>query len=308
MAQLIERLRDLTVDEPVAAGSLQAFGLRWQAGPGPDYLTLDEALVAGQLEVTEVGEAGAVPTLKVRSKGDRLTFLMAGEQLAGGKQNRVLNASLLVPAGVELPIPVSCVERGRWSYRSASFGSSGSSSHSKLRKMMHGHATKSYRAWGSPQSEQGEVWREVDRVMGECASSSPTSQLEQCYADTASVLTSTIDQLTAPEGASGVVFAYGGKIVGFDLFDRPETLRKLWSKLVRAYALDAWTERDQTQPVTAEAVRSWLAAAPSAKEEVFKSPGAGDDVRLESPALIGAGLLLDGHPVHVEVFAGGPAA
>ena len=40
-----------------------------------------------------------------------------GEQLAGGKQNRVLNASILVPAKSELPIPVTCVERGRWALR-----------------------------------------------------------------------------------------------------------------------------------------------------------------------------------------------
>jgi hypothetical protein len=305
---LIERLRELTVDEPMEAGGLQAFALRWQAGPGPDYLTLDDALAAGLLEVTEEGEAGTVPTLKVRSKGDRLTFLMAGEQLAGGKQNRVLNASLLVPAGVELPIPVSCVERGRWAYRSASFGSSGSSSHGKLRKMMHEHTTRNLKASGTPSSEQGEVWREVDRMLGSCGSMSPTSQLEQAYSDTSAKLTGTLDGLQPPEGASGVAFAYDGRIVGLDLFDRPETLKKLWRKLVRAYGLDAWTDRAGAGTVTAEAVRSWLAAAPAAKEEVFKSPGAGDDVRLESPALIGAGLVLEGHPVHVEVFAGGPAA
>jgi hypothetical protein len=36
---------------------------------------------------------------------------------------------------------------------------------------------------------------------------------------------------------------------------------------------------------------------------VFKSPGLGDDVRLETQRLSGAGLVVEGQPVHVEVFA-----
>jgi hypothetical protein len=309
MAHLAERLRAVSVGEPQESHGLQAFGLRWEPGRGPDYLTLDDALAGGHLEVAEVSDGGSVPSLKVTNKGDRPAFLMAGEQLAGGKQNRVLNASILVPARSELPIPVSCVERGRWAYRSTSFGSSGSSSHSKLRRMMHGQVTESYRSAGTPHSKQSEVWREVDRKLGETGSHSPTGQLEQSYADTRTTLEDVVNGLCPPEGACGVAFAYGGRIVGFDLFDRPETLLKLWPKLVRAYAVDAYYEgRPGVTPVERHQVEEWLAAAPAAKEEVFKSPGVGDDVRLEGPTLVGAGLLAEGTPVHVEVFAGGPAA
>ena len=47
----------------------------------------------------------------------------------------------------------------------------------------------------------------------------------------------------------------------------------------------------------------WLRTAPGVKEEKFKSPGLGDDVRMEGTTLVGAGLMLEDHPVHVEVFA-----
>src|SRR5262249_1007423 len=110
-----ERLRGVRVGEPASAGGLEVFALHWEppAG-GPAYRPLGGAVAEGSFEVTEVSAAGSVPTLKVVNKGPRPVFLMAGEHLAGGKQNRVLNASILVAGQAELPIPVSCVERGRW--------------------------------------------------------------------------------------------------------------------------------------------------------------------------------------------------
>ena len=80
----------------------------------------------GALEVSEVSDGGSVPSLKVTNKGEKAVFLMAGEHLQGGKQNRVVNASILIGAKSEVPIPVSCVERGRWAYRAAHFAGSGS--------------------------------------------------------------------------------------------------------------------------------------------------------------------------------------
>jgi hypothetical protein len=304
MTILGARLQTVRVDEPVQSGNLQVFGLRWEPGDGPAYTTLDDGLAAALLEVTEVSDGGSVPTLKVHNKGDALAFLMAGEQLAGGKQNRVLNASILVAPHSELPIPVSCVERGRWAYRGPRFGSAGSSSHSKLRKMMHLHATESYRSLGTPTSKQGEVWQEVDRKLQETGSHSDTAMLEQAYLDTQAVLSGDVGALTPPDGVSGAVFAYGGKVVGFDLFDRPATLAKLWPKLVRAYALDAYVTKEASgRTVTRDEVEAWLRQAADAKEEVFKSPGVGDDVRVQGKELVAAGLVIDERPVHVEAFA-----
>jgi len=297
-----EWLQNVRVAEPVEAGGLQVFGLYWEASAGLTYRTLDEAVAAGTLEVTEVSDGGSVPQLKVHNKDSLAVFLMAGEHLRGGKQNRVLNASILVAAQSELPIPVSCVERGRWGYRGSQFAGSGSSSHSTLRKMMHGQVTRSYRSSGAAQSDQGEVWREVERKLTETGSMSPTSHLDACYEDTEPMLREVAGQLAVPEGASGAVFAFGGKIVGFDLFDRPGTLVSLWQKLVRAYAIDARVATDAAR-VSVAGVREWLQGAVAAKEEVFKSAGLGEDVRLESPTLVAACLRVEDQPVHVEAFA-----
>jgi hypothetical protein len=297
-----ERLQNVRVAEPMEAGGLQVFALYWEPPAGLVYRTLDEAVAAGTLEVTEVTEGGSVPTLKVHNRDCLPVFLMAGEHLRGGKQNRVLNASILVPANTDLSIPVSCVERGRWAYRASSFAGSGSSSHSRLRKMMHGHVTRSYRASGAAHSDQGEVWGEVERKLTESGSMSDTAYLDKAYEDTEPMLREVLGKLSVPEGACGVVFAFGGQIIGFDLFDRPATLARLWEKLVRAYAIDARVAPDAPR-IGVEQVREWLQGAGAAKEEVFKSAGLGEDVRLESPRLVAACLRVEEQPVHVEAFA-----
>jgi hypothetical protein len=287
-----------------SVNGLQVFGIRWEVPSGPDYLTLDEALVAKTLEITEINEGGSVPLLKVKNHGGTPVFLMAGEQLIGAKQNRVLNVSLMVPGKEETTIPVSCVEAGRWGYRSPKFTSQGTMSHGLLRKLMSRHAEEGYRAGAMPFSKQGEVWSEVARKLRAVKSVSPTAALDQAYADHHKELTQAVSDLQPAKDCAGAVFAVGGQIAAADVFDRPETLGKLWPKLIRAYTLDALEHRSApTGPVTREAVQAWLSLAPSAQASTFKSPGLGDDIRLQRSGLRGAALWVESRPVHVELFA-----
>jgi hypothetical protein len=300
---LTDLFETVHVAAPQEVAGLQVFGLRRDGNTPLTYVTLDDALAAGTLQVTEVNESGSVPTLHVRNTADTMVFLMAGEQLVGAKQNRVLNASIMVDVRTELPIPVSCVEAGRWRYHSRHFASGGTSSHSYLRHLMSKQVTASYKTRREPQSDQGEVWNEVARKLGKMGSASPSSALAQAYADYETRLGDILDQLRVPEGCCGAVFVLGGRIAGVDLFDRPETLTKLWPKLVRAYAIDALEVPASAEaPLAAEAVSGWLRAAASAKFEPFKSPGLGHDVRVEGDHLVGAGLVVHEQPVHVELF------
>lgn len=305
--RLLDRLQTVEVMESQSAGSLQVFGLRWQSPNDLNYLTLDEALAAGGLEVTEINEGGSVPTLKVTNNRGELVFLMAGEQLVGAKQNRVLNASILVPAETELPIPVSCVEQGRWGYRSAKFGSSGTMSHGTLRKMMSTQVFDSYASDGRPSSRQGAVWGEVQRKLHSLSAFSPTAALEQTYEDYRARLSEFLRQMPVHGECCGMAFAIGGRVLGLDLFDKPTTLVKLWPKIVRGYALDALEAKEPAaKAATREGVREWLQSAARAEAQPYKSPGLGYDVRLRGEGVVGAGLVVEEQPIHAELFAADP--
>ncbi len=338
--RLHSALMNLEVTEPVTVDRLQAFGLRWRLPGELTYLTLDEALSAEALEVTEISEAGSVPELKAVNKGDSMVLLLAGDMLVGAKQNRVLNASLMVPARSETAVPVSCVEKGRWGYRSRKFGGALSGSHSKLKRMMARMAAEGYRKSGKPESNQGEVWHEVDRKLYAMKSASPTYALEQAFADRQSKLDECVAGLHLPEDCCGVAFAFDGRLVGVELFDVPQTLAKVLPKLVRAYVLDAmeYADLDTDEPEKVEKptlkellfrmfskpigaaqsaaqqtaaegkhlaraeVGDRLRAAAEFDSETFASPGLGQDVRFEGRELVGACLMVEDRPVHVELL------
>lgn len=296
-----DAIQRISVGEPRQVGGLEVFPLFCSDPRQVEAVSLDQALAAGVLRVEEVSQSGSVPTLRVTNSGDARVLLLAGEQLVGAKQNRVLNTSVLLEANQSQQVPVSCVERGRWSYSSRSFASTGSASHSTLRRKLSRDVAQSYKTHQAPRSDQSEVWAEVDRKLRQLGSRSGTSALEQAYADHAVRLERLIEAVTLPEDARGVAFAIGGRVVGLDLFDRPLQLRQSLSKLAKAAALDALEDQTPTR-LGAENLELWLRDALEARCEVYPSPALGHDVRLHSSELQGSALVVDQVVVHLQLF------
>ena len=295
-------LKGIRVGDSIHSGGLHVFGLSWEQTTPIDYLTLDQALADKVTSISEVNEGGSVPRLHVINRSDRSVFLMAGEQLIGAKQNRVVNTSVMVAARTEFAMPVTCVEQGRWSYRSRDFRTSGTSSHHALRVMMTKHVHASYMALGKADSNQGAVWQEVARKLGHFKQRSPSGALHDAYESVEARLKRFHDDLTPGETWSGAVFCFGDSIVGADLFDKPSTLRLLWPKLVRAYAFDS-LESERRGTVERSAVEEWMRGLSRTAVDSFPSAGLGTDVRLEGERLVGAMLLVGDVPVHVQAFA-----
>ena len=80
-----------------------------------------EAMDRGECSVTEVSDSGSVPNLNVVNTGKTPVLILDGEQLLGAKQNRIVNLSIMLAPKSETTIPVTCVERGRWSRVSDEF-------------------------------------------------------------------------------------------------------------------------------------------------------------------------------------------
>ena len=68
------------------------------AAAPPPYLCLAQALDQGLIDIEEISESGSVASLEARNRSEQPVFLLDGEELVGAKQNRVTNASILLPA------------------------------------------------------------------------------------------------------------------------------------------------------------------------------------------------------------------
>jgi hypothetical protein len=133
---------------PIESGNLLLFPVvraNGKAWPGAPFLTLDEGLKNGSVEVTEAGKVRGLVRPRggdpgVRSPGgvgDQVNalvlvnnssqplLLLAGEIVTGGKQDRVIAKDRIVPPGGDpIDLSVFCIEPGRWVESSAMFGAS----------------------------------------------------------------------------------------------------------------------------------------------------------------------------------------
>jgi len=128
--------------EPIRNGSLTVFPVvASKSYATGEFLTLDEGLRSGEVVVTEYGnvrglvrrvapapqrDSAEVNRLVLVNNSKRPLLLLAGEIVAGGKQDRVIGMDRIVPSESDpIDLNVFCVEPGRWVATSDHFGSSG---------------------------------------------------------------------------------------------------------------------------------------------------------------------------------------
>jgi hypothetical protein len=309
MQAIIDFLSHIEVGAPTAHQNLAVFPILNGFGAPPGYLTLDEALARKAASVTEVSAGGSVPELQFVNSGGCPVFLLDGEELVGAKQNRVLNLSIMVPAGKTLIIPVSCVERGRWHYRSGEFHSSAQAHHSEGRAKRIRQVTDSMISSGRRESDQGEVWRDLDLKFTKLREHSSTSAMADMYDSAAGDLEQYARAAAIVPRQVGAMFAVGGSVVGLDLFDSADTFTKLLPKLARSYALDALSERrssggqaQQFPMPRQEDAKAFLQSVLAAEARAVPATGEGEDVRLTGHAIAGAALVVDGRVIHLSAF------
>ena len=279
------------------------------ASPRLDYLTLDEGLASGAVQVTELSEVGSVPELRVINGGPKPVLIIDGEELVGAKQNRVVNLSILVPAGASLTVPVSCVEAGRWRARSHGFATAAWTQYASGRAKRMAHVTDSMERRGERMSNQTDVWNDIAAMAARLESPSPTGAMRAIYDRHATSIDEFVTHCQPVDGQLGALFIVAGRIVGFDLFDAESTLRKLLPKLVRSAAVEALDAepRDAGKAGTTFPLRQladhFILRLRESVSHVRPALGLGQDVRLSANGLTGAALVAEERTVHVAAFA-----
>lgn len=304
---LVDLVRRLDIGAPYSCRGLTVFPLLLRGrASGLDVLPLDEALARRDLVIREKDE-GQVPYVQVRNDGSLPVFLMAGEIIVGGRQNRLIRDDALLPSrSGTIDVPVYCGEQNRWQSGGASFKSGSSLGAPAMREM------------AAAGESQDRIWREIDGTLSKAAVKSETKSY-QAYFDDAQVkrrLDDCVSGLRAcrTRGTVGLVAVGGNRILGCDLFADPDLCARLWDKIIRSYggeiAIQPKYSEDEAQRekwapgIGAGDIQRLLDRVRAADFEPRDTVGFGRLYRLRG-GVAGNVLVQGGDVVHAAVFAAG---
>jgi hypothetical protein len=200
--------------KPIESGDLTLFPVVREDGktlPADQFLTLDEGLKSGEVEVTEAGKVqglvrsrGGLPaqryqgdqvnTLVLVNNSKRPLLLLAGEIVTGGKQDRIIAKDRIVPADADpIDLSVFCIEHGRWTESSDKFGTSAKAANESIM------VQPTVRQQAMVAKDQQQVWNSVSNAIGGMA---------KAAAPPAASANSTVTVTSSPPNA-GVVAGTG---------------------------------------------------------------------------------------------------
>lgn len=234
--------------------------------PGKNFLTLQEALEQKKVIVYETKD---VNELAIRNLSNQDVYVQAGDVVRGGEQDRMISIDFIVPPkSRRMPISAFCVESGRWNKRGNEAPASFSSSENSV-------ATKDLKLAAKRARSQSEVWENVkvaqenlsaNTTVSVMAAASPSSY--ELSVENSAVKEATANYIKELSGilknkpdVIGYVFAINGHVNSADVYASRSLFVKLWPKLLKASAVEAIAELNQTaadQPVVSETIHTFL--------------------------------------------------
>ncbi|HOV74572.1 MAG TPA: hypothetical protein P5318_12245 [Candidatus Hydrogenedentes bacterium] len=300
-------LKGIRLGEIQTFHNLAAFPILGNGTAGPDYITMGSALQKGILKIEEVSESGSVPDVRVINSGEVAVLLLDGEELAGAKQNRVLNTTVLLKAMSKTVINVSCTERGRWSYATREFMDSDVMMARNIRAMKNRSVSASLNQSHEFFSDQVEIWDEIDALCASAGVCSETDAMRDVFEDKKNELNDCLEAFPKVENQRGLVFLIDRAVVGLDLVSRPEAYSELHSKLLRSYVIDSMPRNDEDPRLPSpDVVHQFIGQVLGCSEASFPSVGLGSDLRYEGREVCGSALVCEDTCVHAAFFSNVP--
>ena len=258
-----------------------------------DVMTLKKGFELGLVNVKEC-ETSTVNTIVVENKSVTPLLLIDGEEIVGGDQNRIVNATILVGPQSEMKIPVNCTEHGRWGFKH------------KFRESEHmaNYMTRSAKAHAryTNMDEQGAVWGAIEKLEQKRSFSSPTQAMSENYEDAKSDLNKILPAFKAVDGQSGIVVIIDGEIKGFEIFANSDVYRQFHEKVLKSYLIGV-DINDSVFAINNDEIRSFMGKALDC--EVNESKNTGLEKRFEFKNDDGLGTLYTyaEELIHLSYFA-----
>jgi len=250
------------------------------------YTLLEKGLENKTLTVREIaGNSGQaqVSFIEIRNTGDNPVYLLGGEMILGGKQDRIISQDTVIKQSKKwTKVGVFCVEQGRWHGQNMKFSSGKAMADVAIRRA----------AMGGSQSD---VWTEVQKKNVLHGTTSKTSTYRRTIqnAKVRKKVKPYIKALKAklPKDTqlAGLVFGINGKIHVADIFGNPLLFQDLSDKLLSAYVLEALSHETvkNKAPVSSDAAKKFITKGRRAKTKRTRKSGSATNIGKETPDFIG---------------------
>jgi hypothetical protein len=294
-------LEGFMIGEPIAWENLVIYPVLSKEPRNEDlYITLEEGLNAGTVEVFEVGAravaentgpgadraeppdpddqavevAGDVNRLMVVNRSEKPLYLMPGEVIYGGKQDRAIAEETIILAdGKPVGVEVYCVERGRWSGRSSVTAQAGIAElasgdgegvdqevveelakESRQGKFVvkAGNLGQGGRVAVQAKKGQQAVWDEVSAANAAVGVQTDSDTFTANFTDkkVREKADKYLERIETPiaelSQVVGAIVAINGETKAVDVFGSTPLFRKVWPKLLKGHVLDAMAVADSS--------------------------------------------------------------
>jgi hypothetical protein len=284
------------ISGPVVHENLAVYFILGPSAPGKVPLTLEEAMAKG---VVKVRETSNVNQLEIENLGLDEVFVQSGDIVKGGKQDRTLMVSLVLPPkSGSIPIASFCVEEGRWTARgredAKNFSTASATVPSRELKL----AMKAPMPASTPDAagarlaggnsgasetgaRQQQVWENVRKTQAKLAGSLGAQVRSAQSASSLQLALENERLMDAQKGYNdalkaagesgddivGFIFAVNGDLNSADVYPSNGLFRKMWSKLLTASVIEAIGHKDdpRVSAPSIETVAAFLAAAENGK-------------------------------------------
>jgi hypothetical protein len=310
IADPVNMLPAVEVGTPRTVRNLTVFPLSGNRASSLDYLLLDDALMAEKVAIEEVNETGSSAELRMANFSNRFILVVDGTELVGGKHNRIVNASFLIPPESLTKIPVSSVEQGRSQYSRREFKPSRHfSPHSIRRENVAFHRT-SLRQRRGYVSDQMQVWARVADMSQKLGAPTPNGSMNEVMEQKSSFIEGYRVCMALEGSESGAAYFLNGIFQGIELFDRPSTFRKMCPKLLSGIAADSmmgngerlFAPRAKGPDEASEYIRRIIEEAGKSAFEKYEPIGVGEDWRYDAKRSFGKALHYGADLIHFSAF------
>lgn len=279
----------------------------------PRYVSGKKALKNGTLVIEEIDSDGEVSRLRATNKGNKPVMLISGEGLKGAKQDRIVNVTVIIAVNATVDIPVSCVERGRWSYEDnkaeeTKFKSSNIATQD-IRFSIQSDINKDIVAGKeSYESDQDLVWHKVSETAYDLCIDSETENLNEVYQANETDLDAIASEMKYVKNAIGMAIFSGRKKLSVDLFSQPGLMKDNWDDLIRSAVIEIKRTRKpkgkdkRSEKEFSTEITAFFDKVFSETSEPEKNPGTGRYIVSRNNQLE-AGTLVEGTKIaHLSGF------